>query len=289
MAIRQILHTWMLGDRTLADIAGILLRIGADGADLSINFEGGSNPERLLHQDPKGIFSAAGLGVYSVSALYFHPDSDLSQPDKKAVRKAVDFTKQCVEVAVNAGCDRLLVSPSLISVRHHPHISYEEDWKRARESLAEAAEYASQFGVMLMIEPINRYRVFLVHTLAEAKKMIDEIGKPNIKIVPDVYHMIMEETESVVTVLEKHSGDIACLHLGDTARTVPGRGALDWNGIFSVLKKTGFDGPLSHEPIILYFDELRMGVDEGYAHHMEHLFSEGIAYVNSVMTTLGMR
>ena len=283
MAIQQILHTWMLGEYPLEEIAEMLHRIGADGADISIAYDGSTSPESRMKQDIKGILSAYGLKTYVTSPLYFRRETDLSHSNPKARRTAIDFSKRCVEVAAHAGCDRMLVSAGWISVRYEPYISYEEDWKQAVESLVEVAEYAREHNVNLMLEPINRYRVLLVHTLSEAAKMIEDSGQQNIKILPDTFHMLIEETESIPKVLEKHIDKIGCLHIGDTGRTEAGKGSLDWEGIINAMLRCGFQGPFSHEPILLYFDEHKMGMDPAYTQYMEELFAYGITYIKELI------
>jgi len=274
---------WMYGALSFGEIVKKIKKAGADGVDLSIAYEGPSSPSSLLRQDLQGMLRDAGLKAYAASALYFHREIDLSSNEKKTREAAIDFSRQSVDVTAHAACDRMLVAPSWVSTTNKIYESYEEDWKRAVDSIAQIASYAATQGVTIMIEPINRYRVSLVHTVGEALKMKEEIGLPNVGIIPDVFHIKIEETKPLCTVLEAAGKDMKCLHVSDSGRTLPGMGVFDWQELLSCLAKIGFDGPLSHEPVMLYFDEKKMGTDKDYAGHIENLFASGVKHLRAFM------
>ena len=74
-----------------------------------------------------------------------------------------------------------------------------------------------------------------------------------------------------------------CLHVSDSGRTLPGMGSYKWQEIFNCLAGMGFDGPLSHEPVMLYFDEKKMGTDTHYTAEMEAQFASGIKFLKTFM------
>ena len=280
----QIIHTWMYGAIAFEEVIKKVEKAGADGIDLSIAWDDRpSNPRSLLRQDLQGMMSNAGLKAYASTALYFQPETDLSSNDKKTRDAAIDFSKQCIDVTAHAACDRMLVSPSWVSVSNKIYDSYEEDWKHAVDSIAQMAAYAATQGVTLMIEPINRYRVSLVHTVEEAIKMKEEIALPNVGIVPDIFHIMMEERQPFCRVLEAAGKDMKCLHVSDSGRTLPGMGNFNWQELFHCLTEIKFEGPLSHEPVMLYFSEKRMATDGNYAGTIETLFASGVKYLKKFM------
>ncbi len=48
-------------------------------------------------------------------------------------------------------------------------------------------------GIVLAIEAINRFETFLVNNLALAKRFVEEIDHPQVKLMADLFHMGIEE------------------------------------------------------------------------------------------------
>ena len=173
--------------------------------------------------------------------------------------------------------------PSWISTAHQYHVSLADDWKVAVESLRTITEFAASLGITMMIEPINRYRVGLVHTIAEALKMASEVNMPNIAIVPDTFHMNMEESLSIPNALIAGGAHVKTLHVGENNRSMPGLGALDWPKILLSLEKIGFDGCLSHEPVSLYFNENQIAAEQEHFFAFEQELSESVKFLTRCM------
>lgn len=62
-------------------------------------------------------------------------------------------------------------------------------WERSRDMLARLAEVARGYGVVLTMESLRRAETQLVFTLADTKRMFDEVGHPNLKIMIDTTAM----------------------------------------------------------------------------------------------------
>lgn len=65
----------------------------------------------------------------------------------------------------------------------------EEAWKRSREMLWRLAEFARGYGVTLTMESLRPEESQLVCTLADTKRMFDEVGHPNLKVMIDTTAM----------------------------------------------------------------------------------------------------
>jgi D-psicose/D-tagatose/L-ribulose 3-epimerase len=284
---KQIIHTWMFSKHDLKRIMEIISRIGADGLDLTID-SGIVCPgsEDYLKMPIKSMLNDYGLMIPAITAGYVFEDLDHCHVDQKKRDNAINFTKRCIDVAIHVGCDRILVSPSFVSEKHIYHTNRLEDWKRAVDSLRQAGEYAQSMNVMLLIEPINRYRVSLVRNIAEAMQMIEDIDLPNIHIVPDTFHMQMEEEEGIPRALIHGGEHIKCLHVGDNTRRCPGFGTFDWRSIIGALYDIGFDGPLSYEPVSNDYSGNKVFTNEEYLDYFEGQLSSGINYLRSIMSNL---
>lgn len=286
-----IVHTWMYGKTDIEKIAERVSKIGMYGLDLSISLD----PKRdkaaaaALGKKAKKAADDCGLKIPVTTALAFSETLVLCNNDEGLRQKAVDCFKRCVDVTVEAGADRMLVVPSAVSVNRHIFTTYEEDWQRGVQSLREVGEYAQQNKIMLMVEPINRYRVCLVRTVAEALKMAKEIGLPNIYIVPDTFHMQIEEINGVAAAIREGGSMIKVLHLGDNTRRPPGYGVMDWKDILRALYEISFDGYLSYEPAYADFSESRMYNDSAYADYFEAQLKFSMDYLRQQMAALNAK
>lgn len=65
----------------------------------------------------------------------------------------------------------------------------EEAWKRSREMLSRLADEAAKHNINLAMESLRPQESQLVVTLADAKRMHDEVNHPNLKVMIDTTAM----------------------------------------------------------------------------------------------------
>ena len=273
-------HTWMFGARPLPLILKDLDAVGF-AADLSLFDHGYATPEEVLRRKRAGEL----LGNIPVcTAMFSGRELDLSNPELTRRKHTLAFAWRCMDAAAELGCDRMLVSPSGITTGHAYWESRERDWETAVQSLREIGLYAGERGLRLMIEPINRYRVALVHTVDEALRMAEETGLENVGVVADVFHMCMEETEGVEKAIERCGNKLLCLHIGGQTRQVPGRDCLDWRSVLAALDRIGYSGVLSYEPVKLYFEEARVAEETAYREAFLNDLRDAKGYLENIAT-----
>ena len=110
----------------------------------------------------------------------------------------------------------------------------------------ELCEYASPKGVSLVLEPLNRYESDFINTVEEGVRFVKEISSGNLGILPDVFHMNIEE-KNIGAEFCKNIDYIKYIHFADSNRMAPGQGHLDFSGIFASLQNTGYTGWISTE------------------------------------------
>jgi sugar phosphate isomerase/epimerase len=98
----------------------------------------------------------------------------------------------------------------------------------------------------VLLEPINRYECRFLNRIADNIRIIDAVAHPNAGLLPDTFHMSIEEAD-MGRALMQAGHRIAHVHLGDSNRLLPGCGLLDWPGIFGALKTVGYDGYVNLE------------------------------------------
>ena len=285
---KQIVHTWMFGNTPFEQIVHLLACAGADGLDLSFALDGPYSWKNLLASAPKytRLIRDAGMTVPAATPLYFKPEIELCSEDASVRSRGTEFTKGCAEAAAAYGSHNLLVVPSWVSVHHRLTAPHAEHMKYAAESISKVALYAKTLDVDLLIEPVNRYRVALVHTIREALDLINLVDMDNVHIAADIFHMQMEERAGIVNGLYQANTQLKCLHIGDNTRCCPGSGAMDWYAILAALKAINFSGPLSYEPAELYFSETRVEQEPEYVARFVSGLKDGFIYLNNIMDRL---
>ena len=276
----------MYGNVAFTDIARNIRETGADGADLAMTAAAPYNsPKTLAKIDVKGILERENLRTYCTTLQYNRPDVDLSHPDISIRQAGLDFAFRGLDVTSKAGCDRMMLTPSWFSVKRELHGTYEEDFARGAESVAIIADEAKKHRILILVEPINRFRNALINTIADAHRLITTTGR-DIGIIADTYHMNMEEEQSVASTILTTGDRLGCLHIGENNRKPPGFGSLDWKSIILALQAVNFDGPLSHEPVFRNFDENRIATDPAFHKHFQDMLTHGIKTLNLIMDSI---
>lgn len=112
------------------------------------------------------------------------------------------------------------------------------------DNLAWAAEQASGFGLMLLIEPINRRDVpgFFLHDFDYAERILAEIDAPNLRLQFDIYHAQIVHGD-IAKRLERQMPWIGHIQIANPPdRHEPGAGEIDYHFIFGKLDSLGYDG-----------------------------------------------
>ncbi len=117
-------------------------------------------------------------------------------------------------------------------------------------SVREIADRAAERGITIMLEVANRYECFIINTAAEAVDFVDEVGRDNVRIMLDTFHMNIEE-DNIGDAIRHAWPLLGHLHIGDSNRKVPGKGNIDWDEIGAALRDIGYTGDVVFEPFVL--------------------------------------
>jgi len=136
--------------------------------------------------------------------------------------------------------------------RRHPENDSATAWRDLVESMQRADAIAREHQVLLGIEPeVNN----VVDTALKARRLLDEIGSPRVKVVMDAANLFHAgQLPRIVEVLEEAfellGSDIALAHAkdlsrdGDSGDVAAGTGLLDYGLYLRLLDRAGYEGPL---------------------------------------------
>jgi len=111
-------------------------------------------------------------------------------------------------------------------------------------NLSRAADLAREKNVTLLIEPINhRDRPdYFLSRVEHAADIIAKIGRPNIKIQYDVYHVQITQGD-LFRRFERHQSVIGHVQIGAVpSRAEPDEGEVNYPAIFAELDRLGYSG-----------------------------------------------
>src|SRR4028119_1149477 len=81
-----------------------------------------------------------------------------------------------------------------------PPRSPERDREVLLDALGRLGEVAAREGVLLLLEPLNRYEDHMVNTVAEAAELARATGLASVAVGADTYHMNIEEADPLAAV-----------------------------------------------------------------------------------------
>jgi sugar phosphate isomerase/epimerase len=191
---------------------------------------------------------AAGVPMPSecVEMSYFIGDFDQE-------KRADAVTQLASQVSVMAAIGgRVVMTPAAYGMFSRrlppfdPPRSAREDREVLLDGLRGLGEHAARDGVLVCLEPLNRYEDHMVNTLAQAADLCEAVGLDSVRVAADTYHMNIEEADPAQSVLEsgRYLGHV---QVSDSNRLEPGAGHIDWTVVFAALSATGYTGWLAFE------------------------------------------
>jgi D-psicose/D-tagatose/L-ribulose 3-epimerase len=75
-----------------------------------------------------------------------------------------------------------------------------EEKERAAEVHRAIADIAQEAGIVLAIEPLNRFEAYLLNTVGDAAAYVRHVGHPNLSVLYDSFHANIEERDPVACI-----------------------------------------------------------------------------------------
>ena len=154
-----------------------------------------------------------------------------------------------LELARSVGCRRM----NVLLGHEAPGMDREEQLGIARESVGFAADEARASGIEVVVEAVNTFEngPYLLSTTEEAVEFVSSVGRGNLKIQHDLYHMQRMEGNLVAN-LREHIGVIGHVQIADSpGRGQPGTGEIHYPYVLAELENLGYSGyvGLEYKPV----------------------------------------
>ena len=185
-----------------------------------------------------------GLKVSSICSIY-NLERDIAHPDKKVRGNARSYMMEVADFAAEVGCPTMIAgATSVCKTAPLADRKQEHDWSVA--ILSEMADYAAQRNVALCLECWNRYETYWLNRLDQGLEMVNEINKPNLGLMGDLFHMNIDESDMAQAIRDAGS-KLIHIHFADSNRAAPGQGHLDFLPMMQALKDIDYGGYIAFE------------------------------------------
>lgn len=220
----------------------------------------------------ESYFSSYGLTVDGITGMWgkISPGSwkrRLLSNDIAFLKQSEQYVKDCINFGALLGANKfnicLFSDPNYFFDQTHNHVSIIEKRKALSKAIPiinRLTDYAKEFDIKILIEPLNRYSTPFCSNFNDAMFMIDNCR--NLNLLLDTFHMNIEEDsfENTITSSKKNLGQI---HFADNNRKMPGFGHINFSNIMKTLKQICFNDAICFEPTIscgsAYQNDILMG------------------------------
>ena len=205
-----------------------------------------SDPSLLDFDRIRRKLDALELGVSTISTGQAMGMEGIAMTSPSALKRQAARERLFADIDFSAAFGKPNVTVGLIRGRGGEASPDIEEALLCRE-LSVAAEYAAKKGVVLNLEPINRYECKLVHSTAEGDAILEKIGRPeNVGILYDTFHSNIEDPDMLAEI-QTYAGSISHVHFADSNRSLPGEGHIDFPAVIRTLEQNGYNGYVSLE------------------------------------------
>lgn len=230
------MHNWMRAE----PIETTIRRLAKYGYN-SIEIEG--EPSKYDTKAVRKLLKEHNLFCFGSISLMF-AGRDLIHADEAVRASSVQYIKDCVTMVKELEGRRMNIVPSQVG-KVTPMASPEEEWEWAVQGLREIYDFSEKAGVVLGLEPLNRFETNFLNRHDQALLLAKEVG-PNCGVCLDAFHINMEEADLYQAILNTGKKLVA-FHVADNNRMACGQGDYDWVRLVTTLKAAGYDEALTVE------------------------------------------
>ena len=240
MQIGANLWIWIapITDNHLRRLIPHIAQLGYDWVELPLEV-----PDSFDYALARDLIGDHGLGV-SMDAV-ISPERDLIHSDASVRAAGMNYVRQAVLAAEAVGVTNL-VGPLYAGVGRTWLATADE---RARDldllegELRELATFAAEHGVILCVEPLNRFETSFINLTSQAVELVDRVGHPACQIMLDTFHMNIEE-QSIGDAIRLAGPRLRHVHASENDRGTPGKGHIPWQDIADALADIEYNGPV---------------------------------------------
>jgi sugar phosphate isomerase/epimerase len=229
-----------------AEQCALAARLGYDGLEVA-PFTLAANPIDISDaqaQEFARIAHDAGLEIFGLHWLLVAPAGlSISSEDEALRFRTLGVMTRWVELCALMG-GRYLVHGSPKQRSTPEGSTKEQALAHVIDGFARIAPVAQKHGVVYCIEPLSTRETDVINTVAEAARIVDEVGSPALKTMIDCSAAGQVEQETIPALMEKwiRSGHVAHVQVNDPNRRGPGQGEMRFGPLLQTLSRLQREG-----------------------------------------------
>lgn len=169
----------------------------------------------------------------------------LCSADRQTRVESVQFIVEMIEFAEVFGASVIIGS---MQGRAEPGMEQATVISHLCETLNELGAIGRKHGVLLLIEPLNRYETNVFNRLDQGVELIRSLATDNVKLLADLFHMNIEE-KSICGALQGAADYIGHIHFVDSNRLAAGYGHIDFAAVSRTLREINYEGYAASEAL----------------------------------------
>jgi len=208
--------------------------MGYDGVEIPFN-----DLSVLDAKATRAALEKAKMGMTSCCVMLpgTSPCSEKEDERKAGLKRLQDMIDLTAEMGGDAVAGPLYSPVSYLTGRGRT----DDEYKWCVENLGAAAEHAKKAGVLLAIEPLNRFETHVFNTDADALRLCKEVGSDHLTVQVDTFHANIEEKDTAASIRAVGKEWLGHFHASESDRGTPGTGQVRWKEAFQALKAIGYD------------------------------------------------
>ncbi|MEP6736296.1 MAG: sugar phosphate isomerase/epimerase family protein [Chryseolinea sp.] len=283
MNVKFGVSTWLWTSPFTTESISLFPKIramGFDAVEIAVEY-----PEKIDASAVRQALKDCELKAIVCGA--FGPGRDLTHEDIEVHRSTLNYIEKCFELC-NAWDAGFFAGPMYSAVGKARMVSPEQrkiEWERAVKNLYKVCETARQRGLLIALEPLNRFESDLVNTAEDVMRLVNDINHPAAKVLLDGFHMSIEEKDiekAIVSVGEK----LIHVQVSENHRGIPGTGQTTWSSFKKGLQNINYQGVVSIESFTPENKELAGAVCiwKNLAASQDIFATEGIEFLRELLT-----
>jgi D-psicose/D-tagatose/L-ribulose 3-epimerase len=210
--------------------------------------------------------------------------TNMISADASVRQKTRTHMEDCIKAAAEVGA-RIIAGPLYSPVGFMTGARRTADeWKWAVDGYQSLGPVLERHGVIIAVEPLNRFETYFLNTAADAVAFCDQVGNPNVGILFDTFHANIEE-KNIGDAYRTVSKHLKHVHTCENDRGIPGSGHVEWDDVFQALREVRYDGWLTIESFGFALGELSAAASiwRDIAPTPESIAFEGVKFLKKNM------
>ena len=157
-------------------------------------------------------------GMAASASLGLSPSTDVSSEDPAIVAAGEKLLLRALEVVAELGGTQLC-GVIYSAMKKYMDPLTEQGLANSIDTIGKVADRAAELGLSIALEVVNRYETNILNTGRQALAYVEKVGRSNVAVHLDSYHMNIEESDMYAPVWIAPTSWATCTSARATAAT----------------------------------------------------------------------